>query len=67
MDIEGGHLGCPWTYMGVIWGVYGHTGVSSGVSMDILGVIWGVHGHIGGSSGVSMDIQGGHLARRGYI
>ena len=26
MDIQGGHLGCPWTYRGVIWDVHGHTG-----------------------------------------
>ena len=40
LDIQGGHLGCPWTCRGVIWGVHGHTGGSSGLSMDINGVIW---------------------------
>ena len=58
MDIQGGHVGCPWTYRGVIWDVHGHTGGSSGVSMDIQGGHLGVHGHTGGSSGMSMDIQG---------
>ena len=37
MDIEGGHLGWPWTYRGVIWGGHGHTGGSSGMAMDIQG------------------------------
>ena len=61
MDIQRGHLRCPWIYRAVIWDVHGHTGGSSGVSMDIQG------GHLRcpwtyrGSSGVSMDIQGGHL------
>ena len=30
VDIQGGHLGCPWTYRGVIWDVHGHTGVYLG-------------------------------------
>ena len=58
MDIRGGHLGCPWTYRGVILGFHGPTGGSSGVCpWTYTGVIWGVHGHTGGSFGMSMDKQ----------
>ena len=43
VDIQGGHLGCPWIQGGHL-GVHGHTGGSSGMSMDIQGVIWVVKG-----------------------
>ena len=52
MDIQGGHLGFPWTYRGVIWGVSmdihgGHLGCS----WTYRGVIWDVHGQTEGYLG----------------
>ena len=68
LDIQGGHLGCPWTYSQSS-GCTGTYRGSSEMSMDIqgghlgahghtLGFIWDVLANTRGSSWVSMDIQG---------